>query len=387
MAGRAGDRGHEAAELNDASPIRSFQLGGFECSTHRRRDGVRLDLVAATQHDRFAEADYRVLAGHGIRTVRDGARWHLIEAAPAQYDWSSFLPQLEAAERTGTQVIWDLLHYGCPDDVDIYTPEFVQRFARFCGALAAQVRARTDAVPIYCPANEMSYWAWAGGDKGQLNPCSVGRGGELKRQLVRAYIAAIDAIRAVDPRARFITAEPLVNVVSPTDEPDRVAYAEQVTHYQYEACDWLSGRAEPELGGAAGYLDIVGLNFYPENQWWVDGPTIPFGHYAFRPLADLLAEVHERYQRPLLISETGAEGSARPSWLHYVFEEVARARARNVPVLGICLYPVLDYPGWENERHCDVGLCGMPDANGVRRICDRTAAELRRQLETLSPAP
>ena len=30
------------------SLFRSFFLGGFECSTHRRKDGRRLDLIAAT---------------------------------------------------------------------------------------------------------------------------------------------------------------------------------------------------------------------------------------------------------------------------------------------------------------------------------------------------
>ena len=23
---------------------------------------------------------------------------------------------------------------------------------------------------------------------------------------------------------------------------------------------------------------------------------------------------------------------------------------------GVCLYPVMDYPGWRNDRHCRVGL-------------------------------
>src|SRR5689334_651471 len=66
--------------------FKSFFIGGFECSTHRRRDGKRLDLIAATGHDVNAEADYRMLAAHGIRTVRGGLRWHLIETAPRRYD-------------------------------------------------------------------------------------------------------------------------------------------------------------------------------------------------------------------------------------------------------------------------------------------------------------
>ena len=36
-----------------------------------------------------------------------------------------------------------------------------------------------------------------------------------------------------------------------------------------------------------------------------------------------------------------------------------QAQARGVQVEGICLYPVLDYPGWENGRTCEVGLLGI----------------------------
>src|SRR4028118_680518 len=98
----------------------SFFLGGFECSTHRRRDGRRLDLIAGTGHDRLAAQDYRQLAEHGIRAARDGVRWHLVEASPGHYDWSAVRPLLRAAEATGTQAVWDLCHYGWPDWLDIW---------------------------------------------------------------------------------------------------------------------------------------------------------------------------------------------------------------------------------------------------------------------------
>ena len=76
----------------------SFFIGGFECSTHRRRtDRVRLDLTRATGHDRNAEKDFAQLRGVGLHTVRDGLRWHLIEALPGYYDWSSLLKLLKAA--------------------------------------------------------------------------------------------------------------------------------------------------------------------------------------------------------------------------------------------------------------------------------------------------
>src|SRR5215211_5612559 len=76
-------------EFSKSDLFQSFFVGGFECSSHRRRDGRRLDLLASTYHDANAGADYRALAQHGIRTVRDGLRWQLIERMPGHYDWSS----------------------------------------------------------------------------------------------------------------------------------------------------------------------------------------------------------------------------------------------------------------------------------------------------------
>src|SRR3954469_11673652 len=98
----------------------SFFLGGFECSSHKRSDGRRLDLLRTTHHDALAAQDYQQLRSCGISAVRDGLRWHLIEPAPGQYDWSSVEPMIDAARTSGMRVIWDLCHYGWPDHIDIW---------------------------------------------------------------------------------------------------------------------------------------------------------------------------------------------------------------------------------------------------------------------------
>ena len=74
----------------------------------------------------------------------------------------------------------------------------------------------------------------------------------------------------------------------------------------YEAYDWIMGKARPELGGDPSLVDLIGLNFYPHNQWYWNGPTIPMGHHEYRPLAEMLVEMAERYDKPVFLSETGA---------------------------------------------------------------------------------
>jgi len=103
------------------------------------------------------------------------------------------------------------------------------------------------------------------------------------------------------------------------------------------------------------------------------------GHYAYRPLSEMLAEAQKRYGAPIFVAETGAEGSCRAAWLNYVCAEVREAVSRGVPVAGICLYPVVDYPGWDNERLCPVGLLSHPDSRGLRTPYPPLVQELKRQ--------
>ncbi|MDT8854407.1 glycosyltransferase family 4 protein [Paracoccaceae bacterium Fryx2] len=336
--------------------FRSFVQGGFESSAHRLHTGRRLDVIAATGHDTHAEGDYRQLAGMGLRTVRDAARWHLIERQAGRHDFSSFLPMVRAARQTGTQVIWDLLHYGWPDDLDIWTPAFVDRFAAFARATARALRDTTDEVPFWCPVNEISFFSWAGGDARYLNPFAAGRGYELKVQLARASIAAMHALRDVDPRARFVHCEPLIAIHhDPALAPPRWE-AEGWHQAQFQAFELLMGRLWPQIGGDPSLLDIVGVNYYSNNQWIHGGPPIDVDHPLYRPLSDLLFETHARYGRPIFLSETGVEGDRRAPWLRHVAAEVTRARRRGVPVEGICLYPVMNHPGWDDDRACQNGL-------------------------------
>ncbi|MDT1064618.1 glycosyltransferase family 4 protein [Paracoccus sp. CPCC 101403] len=359
------------------STFKSFVIGGWEASTQRLGSGRRIDMISAIGHDVHGAQDYRQLAGLGLLACRDGARWHLIEASPGRHDFSSLAPMIAAARDAGTQVIWDLLHYGWPDDLDIWQPAFVERFAAFARAVGRLHRDLTDAVPFWCPVNEISFFAWAGGDARYLNPFAAHRGFELKCQLARASIAAMSELRSIDPRARFVHAEPMIAIHH--DPTTRHSYFDARGHHdaQFQAFDLLSGRMWPQLGGDPSFLDVVGVNYYWNNQWLHGGPPIDMDHHHYRPLSDLLFDVAARYGRPVLIAETGTEGDRRAAWFAYIRDEVARARARGVPVEGICLYPIANHPGWDNDRMCPNGLLGHDASGGARKVETGLGMELR----------
>ena len=117
------------------------------------------DLIRATGHDKHVQQDYRQCRDLGFGKLRDGVRWHLIEKVPGKYDWSSWMPALEAAERLDLQIIWDLFHYGCL--ITSTRPgRFPDRFTDF--ALAAlEVAVGQRRPPAVCPLNEISFLSWA----------------------------------------------------------------------------------------------------------------------------------------------------------------------------------------------------------------------------------
>ena len=358
----------------------SWFMAGFECSSHRRRDGVRLDLIRATGHDKHVVGDYRLCRKFGFYTVRDGLRWHLIERSPGKYDWSSWVPMLEAAEEIGIEVIWDLFHYGAPDCIDQASSDFPERFTNFALAALELRQSITRRPPVVCPLNEINFLSWAV-DDGYFPPVGPGNRGWFKDQLVKTAISAARAIKRQWSKAAVVWAEPLIHIAPHDRRRATIRAARQNLEGMYEAYDWITGLARPELGGDPSLVDVVGWNFYPHNQWYFQGPTIPMGHHEYRPLSDMLIETAERYQKPVFLSETGAEGSGKASWLHYVSSEVRDAMDRGADVRGICWYPITAYPGWDNSRHAETGLFSTIVASGSRHVDDRLLAEFEFQRQ------
>jgi beta-glucosidase/6-phospho-beta-glucosidase/beta-galactosidase len=362
----------------------SFFLGGFECSNHKRKDGRRLDLIASTRHDEFARQDYERLGDVGMSAARDGIRWHRVEPTPGRFVWDSLAPMLHAARDTDTLVIWDLLHFGWPEHVDVFASDFADRFRRFVRAFLDVYRSETSQPAYFCPVNEISFLSFAGGEEGFFNPFAKKRGDEMKAQLVRASIAATEAIWDVLPDARVVHTDPIIDIIAdPTRPQDRLA-AEGYRQSQFQAWDMIAGRQRPELGGKEKYLDVMGLNYYIHNQWIHNGSVLVPSHPQHLPVRFMLREVWEKYRRPLFISETGIEDQVRPNWMHYIGHEIRAAMRLGVPVGGVTLYPIVNHPGWEDDRHCLNGLWDYADDSGHRDMYEPLAIEIRRQQRLLA---
>ena len=374
-----------------APPFATFWQAGYEGADHVNRAGRALDMNRVTGHLERARDDYALLARFGIRTVRESIGWRLAER-DGVFDFSILDGRLRAAREFGLQICWTFCHYGWPGEIDVFGPEFVPRFARFCRAAAEYLAPHAGDAPVYSPVNEISFTSW--GLSVHMFHCKnmyhERADVDAKRQLIRASVAGCDAIWAVTPGARMLQCDPLIHVIAPAGRPDWAAQAAGWRASQFEAWDMLCGRREPELGGAPRYLDIIGGNYYHSNQWESGSNLRLWWHLADprrRPLHQILIELQRRYARPLLLAETSHVGSGRGDWIREMAAEAARAMRHGVDMLGICPYPIIDRPDWEHEHHWHHSGLWDLDRDGPDPLSRRLVqpyAEALRQAQRLT---
>lgn len=337
------------------NPFNSFWMGGFECSDKLNAFGNRVDLLNITGHLEMIKEDYEMLLPFNIKTVREGIRWSQVEEKPFQYDWSAVGKMIEAAKTKDIQQVWDMCHFGFPDDLTPLHPKFPQRFSSICRSFVKFYRdIKPEGELIICPINEVSFLSWLGGDAKGTSPYCINSGWEVKYHLMRAYIQGIYAMREEDPTIKILSTEPLIQVVPIVNATiEEILEANRVEDFQFQCTDILTGKMCPELGGSSEHLDILGINFYYNNRWvlgfreFLSWANIPFDA-RWKPLSFLLKKAHERYNLPIIIAETSHPGVHRPEWIKYIAKECKDALERDIPLLGVCLYPIIDRPDWDH---------------------------------------
>jgi hypothetical protein len=368
--------------------FKSFYMAGFECATGVNACGEWIDQIEATEHERFVDEDYALLARHGLFTAREAIRWPLVDRC-GRYDFGSVTPFLRAARRHGIELIWDLFHYGYPPDVDLFHPDMPARFAEYCRAAARYVRAHSPGPYYFTPVNEASYFSWAGAEVGRFAPHQKHRGFELKIALARATLAAVPAILDACPGARIVNVDPICRMVS-RGEPS-AEEAERVRHFNeqavFEFFDIVSGRLFPELGGSPETLDVVGFNYYATNQWELGRETVPLADDDPRrvPLADIVRGIVRRYERPLVITETSDCDGRRSAWLDAMSRTALELLDDGIALEGVCIYPILGMLDWhERGTWIRMGAWDLEPENG--RLARKPVEPVLRALEAARAA-
>ena len=367
-----------------AAPLfRSFWMGGYEGADHVNSRGEEVLMNRRSGHWERLEEDYALLARFGIRTIRESVGWRACAMAEPGAGMARVARTAALARKFGLQVIWTLHHYGVPDGVDMFSRDFPAQLAEFCDEAARTLKDSSDGPLFFQPVNEISFLSWAAGSTTLIHPFraeSAERGYELKCNLVRAALRACDALWAICPDARIVHTDPIIHIVPSADRPDLAEEAQLLSAAQFQAWDMLCGRREPGLGGAPRYLDVLGLNYYHDNQW--EHPTNERLYWHLRdarrrdPVA-MVAEVCERYGRPVFIAETGHVGDGRAHWIDEVASAALRCKTAGVPLEGVCLYPLIDRPDWEDTSAWHrSGLWDVDERTGARILHAPSARRL-----------
>jgi len=341
-----------------SSGFKSYFMGGFECADHINRSGVRINLMQETGHHLRLTEDYELLSSLGIKTVREGVCWSVAEKSPSVFDFSSVTARIDAAAEMNMQIIWDLCHFGYPMDLIPTHPLFATRFMDFCREFTLFHNNYTNEKLYVVPINEISFLSWHSGDMRGTVPFAINSGFDIKYHLCKAAIAGLEIIRQIDPEAVLILVEPLVKVHRGFEEISEERLRE-LNELQYQAMDIISGTMCPELGGSTDLFDMVGFNYYYNNQWDHLHQTLPWPSLDNRltPLSTLLNEGYHRYSKPVILSETGHFGENRAQWIEEISRECKIAMAQGVDLSGMCIYPVIDRPDWDNlEYYSNCGL-------------------------------
>ena len=373
---------------------------GIECSspviTGKNGQDVRRDQLAECHHYEYFKEDFRLTRELGLKFLRYGLPYHLINYSRGKYDWSFADEAMSEMQRVGIVPILDLLHFGIPDWLgNFQNPELPVRFADYAG----EVAARYPWVRAYTPVNEIYISARASGKDGIWNERLKTDQGFVTaiKHLAAANILATKAIARSRKDLLVIQSESAEYVHHISPHPShavkfsnklgflaldllyrKVPDADVMLYlldcgFTRKEFDWFM------LNDAAGY-QIMGNDYYGRNEQLLlpDGTILRgqdiLGWYL------ITKRYYSRYYRPVMHTETNVfDAKEAPLWLWKQWANVLRMRRDGVPVMGFTWYSLTDQVDWDTslaEENNRVNECGLYDLK--RR--PHPVAETYRQL-------
>ena len=349
--------------------------GGIEDTfvPQTRRGHRALDEYELMGHYEHWREDLALARELGLHALRWGVPWYKVEPEAGKFDWSwtdEVIPYL--VEDLKINPILDLMHYGTPFWLkrEFANKDYPKYVARYAAEFAQRYKGL---VKWYTPLNEPIINALMCGMRGLWAPYLKGENGYLRimMQLAKGIIRTVDTIKEIDPETVMVHVE--ATGLTRTVRDDLASLANEETHRGYLCYDLISGRIKhdhllfswlvrngvpvidlDELQANKITLDVVGMNFYPQwstRQIYLDKK----GRIAFRDVepegngfVDLIRDFYNRYQVPVMITETSAVGGneVREQWLESSVGMIKNLRADGVPVIGYTWFPLFTMIDW-----------------------------------------
>lgn len=333
--------------------------------------GRTLDEYELTQHCQQRDQDLELFAQLGVKIVRYGIPWHIINPERGSWDWTFADGAIDKLESLGIQPIVDLVHYGLPRWIEgAYTnPDFPRFMAEYAARTAERYRGR---VHCYTPLNEPRVTAWYCGKLGWWPPGLRGWRGFLRvmASVCQGIVQTMNALKSVDPDILIVHVD--ATDLYESHDPMLEAEVRKRQEIVFLALDLISGRVSEthplrpwlvkngidfrmldEFQTNRVDLRFIGINLYPLFSRKVlskgaNGLRMRMP-YASAEIVDRLSTLYyERYRVPIMISETASEGSVkrRSRWLEDSVEAVERVRSRGIPLAGYTWWPLFALVTW-----------------------------------------
>jgi beta-glucosidase/6-phospho-beta-glucosidase/beta-galactosidase len=362
--------------FNSTGPESFVWASGIEDTfVPQSRPGLRpLEEYELIGHYEHWREDLALTKQVGFQALRWGVPWYRVEPQPGKFDWSwtdQVIPYL--VEELKITPIIDLIHYGTPLWLyrEFANPRYPQAVARYAAEFAQRYK---DLVRYYTPLNEPKVNAHMCGQLGLWPPHLRGDRGyiRLMLQLARGILNTVAAIKEVDSKAIMVHVEATGTSTATFEELEPIALEERNRSYisydlltgrvnRHHPCyTWLlrNGATPSELSSIASQgiqLDILGLNFYP--QWSTSHIRLDKkGRLMHSPhddngssFASILADHYLRYNAPVMVTETSAQGpdGVRAEWLKRSHEAIKELRRQGIPVLGYTWFPLTTMIHWD----------------------------------------
>jgi beta-glucosidase len=363
------------------------------------RTGRQLDEYELTGHYERWRDDIGLMAKLGVSCARYGVPWHRIQPSPDQWRWDFVDAALDRMLALGVDPIVDLVHYGLPAWIDraFLNPNYPHYVAEYATRLASRFQGR---VKWYTPLNEPRITAWYCGRLGWWPPYERSWNGfvALMLAICRGVVETVRALQQVDPQ--IVPFHVDATDIYETTDPSLIDEAALRQEIVFLALDVVSGRVDARhplwnwlrAHGAADkelesflksplQLPIIGINLYPiftskrllrdkEGRLRVRMP------HASGALIEKLGHLYfERYDVPLMISETADKGSVsrRLDWLNSSVEAVHKLRSAGIPLVGYTWWPMFALVTWAyrqgnrplHDHLLQMGLWNLdPDPHG-----------------------
>lgn len=331
--------------------------GGAPASdwTHAERAG-RFPHVSGCGTDfrtHWREDFDRIKDELGANAIRLSIEWARVEPEPGKIDaeelrWLETL--FEGARDRGLGVIATLHHFtspqwlyrgGWPNGWE--NPTTAARFANYTRVIAKEFG---EAITYWITFNEPSNLLLGGHFGGKIPPFKVGPLplALATRTLVSAHARAYDTIHELLPDA----------MVSFSEFTGVLGLGTGLDYVPGRFLDLLHARE----GGRFKHMDFVGLHYYGDiPPMELLAYPLPFHKFGVRPerFGKILRDAHARYGLPILIGENGIatknheprpDGWDAARYVEAHVDEVTRAMADGVPVLGYCWWTLTDNFEW-----------------------------------------